>query len=333
VVIRQKQKKENNVKSYVKAMLLAAGAALLATGCVIHAHNAGSGEGEGHGSSSGHLSGSGSGSAGGSASGSANVHGSGKGSGKASGKTSGNGNAGYSKDPAKGIGRAKTPSKFHIPGAKDSAKPRKDLQIMKNGKKDQLKPHKDLGRTPPGNAGTTEEPPTQEEPQVQDPPAEPSDNDFGYTEPVYGCFQGEVMFIEPNSPKLPTNYSGYSVAATLYACEWDIPVRSFDSGFPGVEDQFEWFAIRYTGAFSVAEAGTYTFRINSDDGTRLTIDGNLVVDNDGTHPPQSKSGTIELTAGDHNLVLEYFQGPRYHIALQVYVTAPGGEEGIFSVRE
>ena len=31
--------------------------------------------------------------------------------------------------------------------------------------------------------------------------------------------------------------------------------------------------------------------------------------------------------------IKYFQGPRYHICLQVWVNAPGAEEEIFSVRE
>jgi hypothetical protein len=167
---------------------------------------------------------------------------------------------------------------------------------------------------------------------VQEPPEEPSDNDFGYEEPVWGCFEGEVMFVEPQTPKLPADYSKYEVASKVYACEWDIPKRAFDKGFPGVEGKFEWFAIRYSGRFKVDKGGTYTFRINSDDGTKLYIDGNLVVNNDGVHPPRVKSGTVELTAGDHELVLEYFQGPRYLIALQVYVTPPAGEEAIFSVR-
>ncbi len=166
---------------------------------------------------------------------------------------------------------------------------------------------------------------------VQPPPDEAPENDFGYEEPVWGCFEGEVMFLEPNTSKLPADYSVFPVASRVYACEWDVPTREFRSGFPGVE-KVEWFAIRYAGGFSVANAGSYTFRINSDDGTKLSIDGELVVDNDGTHPPRSKSGTVELEAGDHQLVLEYFQGPRYHIALQVYVTPPGGTEEIFSVR-
>ncbi|MBN2803702.1 MAG: hypothetical protein JXR91_11445 [Deltaproteobacteria bacterium] len=167
---------------------------------------------------------------------------------------------------------------------------------------------------------------------IEPPPKEPSENAFGYEKPVWGCFEGEVMFIEKNSQKLPTDYSKYKVESQVYACEWNIPQRSFDSGFPGVEEKFEWFAIKYTGMFNLAEGGEYNFRINSDDGTKLYIDGELVVNNDGVHPPESKSRKINLEAGDHELVLEYFQGPRYHIALQVFVTPPGGTEEIFSVR-
>jgi hypothetical protein len=171
-----------------------------------------------------------------------------------------------------------------------------------------------------------------EEVVVEDPPATPPDNAFGYEKPVWGCFEGNVMFIEKDSPKLPTDYSKYEVASRLYACEWDVPQRAFENGFPGVADKFEWFAIRYSGMFNVSQAGEYKFRINSDDGTKLTIDGNPVVMNDGQHPPTSASGSITLSAGDHELVLEYFQGPRYLIALQVWVTPPGGSEQIFSVR-
>lgn len=167
---------------------------------------------------------------------------------------------------------------------------------------------------------------------VEPAPDKPSDNAFGYEKPVWGCFEGKVRFIEKNSPQLPGDYSKYEVASHLYACEWDVPTRAFEQGFPGVTDQFEWFAIVYSGMFNVSAAGTYQFRINSDDGTKLYIDGNPVVMNDGVHPPKSVSGSVNLSAGDHELVLEYFQGPRYLIALQVWVTPPGGSEQIFSVR-
>lgn len=167
---------------------------------------------------------------------------------------------------------------------------------------------------------------------IEEPPSEAPENEFGYEEPVWGCFEGEVMFLAPHTPSLPKSYDEYDVASRVYACEWDIPQRKFSRGFPGVEGKFEWFAIRYSGGFHVTETGSYQFRINSDDGTKLYIDGKLIVDNDGTHPPQSRSGTVTLEQGDHQMVLEYFQGPRYLIALQVFVTPPGKSEEIFSVR-
>jgi len=149
---------------------------------------------------------------------------------------------------------------------------------------------------------------------------------------VKGCFEGVVYPLAPKTSKLPTAWDSLEAISVVYACEWDIPTRKWETGFPGVEDRFEWFAIQYSGAFHVQKAGKWKFRISSDDGSKLYIDGKLVVNNDGEHPPQSKDGTIELAAGDHDMVLEYFQGPRYHINLQVYATPPGGKEGLFSVR-
>ncbi|HLX63797.1 MAG TPA: DUF6797 domain-containing protein, partial [Planctomycetota bacterium] len=54
--------------------------------------------------------------------------------------------------------------------------------------------------------------------------------------------------------------------------------------------------------------GKYDFMTQSDDGSRLSIDGKKVVDNGGVHPPELKNGSIELKAGDHKLLLEFFQG-------------------------
>ena len=43
------------------------------------------------------------------------------------------------------------------------------------------------------------------------------------------------------------------------------------------------FALRFEGALSIDAEGEYTFWLKSDDGSRLTIDGKVVVDNDGIH--------------------------------------------------
>ena len=67
------------------------------------------------------------------------------------------------------------------------------------------------------------------------------------------------------------------------------------------------FAARYTGQFTVDAADQFQFILNSDDGSRLFIDGQLVIDNDGLHAPVTETATIDLAAGAHSFELLYFE--------------------------
>ncbi|MEX6687513.1 fibronectin type III domain-containing protein [Danxiaibacter flavus] len=67
------------------------------------------------------------------------------------------------------------------------------------------------------------------------------------------------------------------------------------------------YGIRYDGVINIKTAGAYTFYTTSDDGSSLYIDGNLVVNNDGAHGAQEKSGNVTLTAGVHSIRTYYFQ--------------------------
>jgi hypothetical protein len=66
------------------------------------------------------------------------------------------------------------------------------------------------------------------------------------------------------------------------------------------------FALRFTGTLSVPKDGAYTFGTESDDGSRLYIDGKLVVNNDGLHGMEEKTGKATLKAGPHTLIATYF---------------------------
>ena len=70
--------------------------------------------------------------------------------------------------------------------------------------------------------------------------------------------------------------------------------------------QDENFALVFTGVVSVPENGIYTFKLSSDDGSRLFIDEHLVVDNDGLHGMETKQGIAPLAAGYHQIRIEYF---------------------------
>ncbi|SDQ26024.1 PA14 domain-containing protein [Flagellimonas zhangzhouensis] len=73
---------------------------------------------------------------------------------------------------------------------------------------------------------------------------------------------------------------------------------------PGDTDNF---SIRYTGYIQIDTQGSYTFYTTSDDGSKLYIDGTQVVDNDGAHGSQERSGSITLTSGLHDITVLFFE--------------------------
>ncbi|MCF6176201.1 MAG: PA14 domain-containing protein [Victivallaceae bacterium] len=152
---------------------------------------------------------------------------------------------------------------------------------------------------------------------------------FGTTNFDEFALKGNLYYLQPNTDRLP-DFSAMTAIGTIYIPKLDIPKRAFTTGFPGVDKRFEWFGIRYIGAFKLQQGGQYKFRLASDDGSKLWINNKLIINNDGVHSPSSKSGTVDLSAGQHLIQVDYFQGPRVWIALQLYVTEPNGREQIFS---
>src|SRR5262249_38675149 len=82
------------------------------------------------------------------------------------------------------------------------------------------------------------------------------------------------------------------------------------------------FGLRFSGLITVATNGTFTFYTDSDDGSRLYIGEKLVVQNDGLHAAAEKKGTIELTAGDHPILVTYYNGDAEY-SLKVSWQGPG----------
>jgi hypothetical protein len=145
---------------------------------------------------------------------------------------------------------------------------------------------------------------------------------FGTTVVAPGSLEGKIYFI-PEVKRLP-NLAKLKPVGTIYAKSLNIPLTEFREGFPGITDRFEWFAIEYTGTIYIANPGKYNFRLHSDDGSKLFIDGKNIIDIDalGTF---TASGFAKLTAGVHDIRIDYFQGPRYHLQLIFEVQSPGAD--------
>ncbi len=156
---------------------------------------------------------------------------------------------------------------------------------------------------------------------------------FGTTVVIPSGLRGLVYHIRHESSHLPKFEKLKPVGSPIYTTELNVPSQSFTQGFPGVTKRFEWFAIDYTGKFWIANPGTYKFSLTSDDGSKLFIDDELLIDNDGEHPAQTKTSAVALEGGIHRIRVSYYQGPRFHVALQLHVAAPGEELRIFSTDE
>jgi PA14 domain len=91
----------------------------------------------------------------------------------------------------------------------------------------------------------------------------------------------------------------------------------------GIDEDY--FGLRFTGKIRIKKPDRYTSYLDSDDGSRLCIDGAVVVDNDGRHAHQKMSGEVDLTAGIHDLEPHYFEYFGYNV-LSLSWSRPGVQE-------
>ncbi len=89
------------------------------------------------------------------------------------------------------------------------------------------------------------------------------------------------------------------------------------------------FAVVFTGKLNVPEDGEYAFKLGSDDGSRLTIDGSQVIDHDGIHGMQTKDGKVRLRKGPRDIEVAYFDGGGQR-ALFLEWSGPGVSGGALS---
>ena len=151
---------------------------------------------------------------------------------------------------------------------------------------------------------------------------------FGDSIFITNGLTGKIYLLAANTRKLP-DFDTMKPVSIIYADSINIPPRNWSSGFPGLRDRFEWFGIEYKGFFKAHREGEYLFRLLSDDGSKLYIDDKLLIDNDGLHGAYSKTGKVTLDDSRHSIKLQYFQGPRYQIALQLFASIDNSKQEIF----
>ncbi|MHC4324693.1 MAG: PA14 domain-containing protein, partial [Planctomycetota bacterium] len=79
-------------------------------------------------------------------------------------------------------------------------------------------------------------------------------------------------------------------------------------GAPDPSMNVDQFSVRWTGEVTAAFTETYTFETRTDDGARLWVDGQQIVDQWVDQGPTPASGKIDLVAGNsYSIVMEYYE--------------------------
>ena len=146
------------------------------------------------------------------------------------------------------------------------------------------------------------------------------------TYPYVCTLPGHALYMKGNMTvgTIPKTASGKPVGLSemtfkAFEGEWD-RLPDFDKLEPKEEGQLGnalispkagqmegSFGILFEGVLAVSNKGRYSFELGSSDGSRLEVKGQKVIDNDGRHGHQARTGGINLEPGDHPFRLLYFK--------------------------
>jgi hypothetical protein len=157
---------------------------------------------------------------------------------------------------------------------------------------------------------------------------------FGVITPHENAFCGDVYELSTGVSMLP-DFWNLDPVGSIYADKlevWDQDIYGTE-GIPGATHSNLYFGVDYFGEFYVSKPGEYTFDLQADDGAKLEIDNQQLIDDDGLHPVQAKSAHVNLAVGKHTIHLPYFQGTPTRLALVLQVKPPGGSMHMFNMQE
>jgi hypothetical protein len=155
-------------------------------------------------------------------------------------------------------------------------------------------------------------------------------NAFGSGTPDPNGWKGSFFSVPAGTSKMPA-LATMTPTGVLFSSSLNVTPKAMTGGFPGIDaTRNDNFAIRWEAPLVVDNEADYTFRLVSDDGAQLSIDGTVILDNDGIAPnntPKEKSGPVHLVKATHAITVDYFQATG-NVALQLFCTKSGGQETV-----
>ncbi len=135
-----------------------------------------------------------------------------------------------------------------------------------------------------------------------------------------GEFQADYYYSPGSGNSPPIGELIYTAFESNIAHNWG-------GGGPGNGVGTDDFQVIWTGMIYAETQGTYQFRGYSDDGVRLYIDGQIIIDAWYDHGMSNSTGAVDLTAGYHDLEFHYYDNGG-GAGVYLYWTPPGQPESL-----
>ena len=160
----------------------------------------------------------------------------------------------------------------------------------------------------------------------------------GLTTDGWALFDAAICWLVDGCGTNPVVGTGTGLFATYYnnldftspALTRIDPVIDFNwlTGSPDPTMGADTYSIRWEGEVEAQYTETYTFKTVTDDGVRLWVDGQLIIDQWVVQPPTAVTGTIAMTAGQKvSITMDYYENTGGAVA-QLMWSSPGTTEEI-----
>jgi hypothetical protein len=117
----------------------------------------------------------------------------------------------------------------------------------------------------------------------------------------YFYFPGVAATANGYTLPAKANYTTTEKSLNWYAAgDW---AKGHEAAFPKSN-----YAAKFSGNLKITRGGEYMWSTISNDGSRVTIDGQVVVDNWGQHGSRRREHIVNLDEGWHNVLVEHFNG-------------------------
>ncbi|MBU0639666.1 MAG: hypothetical protein KKB50_12435 [Planctomycetes bacterium] len=106
---------------------------------------------------------------------------------------------------------------------------------------------------------------------------------------------------------LVTGFEGSRFEKPVFVESWDKIDRNFQGGPADPRLPADEFSYRFEGLLMIDKAGPWTFELGSDDGSRLWLDDEPVINHWGHHGFTTRTASVELAPGPHRARVDYYE--------------------------